>query len=116
MQDFRTAVKEFSMYVDTTVLDEECVRLACLMAACGMEQIAVPAARSAQEEGAALEERFGAELATSYARIAAAGSDEECILPSLLMAMAGKLSCLAAEISLVSDRDAAEVIRSIGGR
>lgn len=32
------------------------------------------------------------------------------------MGMAGKLTALATELSLRSDRDAAEVIRSIGGR
>jgi hypothetical protein len=86
------------------------------MADRGMDQLTLPSARSPQEEGVAMEEAFAAELGKSYARIAAAGSDEECILPSMLMAMAGKLSILATELSLRSDRDAAEVIRSIGGR
>lgn len=104
------------MYVDMTVLDQECVRLACLMADRSMEHLTLPPTRSEPEEGAAIEEEFGAELATSYARIAAAGSDEECILPSLLMAMAGRLSILATEVSLRTDRDVTEVIRSVGGR
>ncbi|ORT54662.1 hypothetical protein [Streptomyces sp. CB03238] len=104
------------MYVDMAVLDQECVRLACLMADRSMEHLTVPEARSPEEQGAALEAEFSAELGKSYARIAAAGSDEECILPSLLMEMAGKLSILATDVSLRSDRDAADVIRSIGGR
>ncbi|MEU1312625.1 hypothetical protein ABZ419_27550 [Streptomyces cinnamoneus] len=104
------------MYVDMAVLDQECVRLACLMADRGMEHLTLPEARSPEEQGAALEAEFSTELGKSYARIAAAGSDEECILPSLLMGMAGKLSTLATELSLRSDRDAAEVIRSIGSR
>ncbi|MFJ2278807.1 hypothetical protein ACIOEZ_32185 [Streptomyces sp. NPDC087866] len=104
------------MYIDMKVLDQECIRLACLMAERGMEHVTLPAARTPQEEGAALEAEFSQELGRSYARIAAAGSDEECILPSLLMEMAGKLSTLATELSLRDDRDAAEVIRTIGGR
>ncbi|UQI49820.1 hypothetical protein M1P56_35615 (plasmid) [Streptomyces sp. HU2014] len=98
------------------VLDQECVRLACFMADRGMEQLTLPSARSPEEEGAALEAEFSAELGKSFARIAAAGSDEACILPSMLMGMAGKLSCLAVELSMRSDRDTAEVIRSIGGQ
>ncbi len=104
------------MYVDMTVLDQECVRLACLMAEHGMEQLTLPSTMSEQEAGEALEEAFAAQLEKSYVRIAEAGSDEACILPSLLMVMAGKLSTLATEVSLRSDRDAVEVIRSIGGR
>ncbi|MFC5724882.1 hypothetical protein ACFP1Z_32520 [Streptomyces gamaensis] len=67
------------MHVDVTVLDEECARLACLMADRGMAQLTLPSARSPEEEGAAIEEEFATELGKSYARIAAAGSDEECI-------------------------------------
>ncbi|OEV12991.1 hypothetical protein [Streptomyces nanshensis] len=104
------------MHVDMAVLDQECVRLASLMADRGMEQLTVPSARTPQEEGAAIEEEFAAELEKSFARIAAAGSDEECILPSLLMVMASKLSILAVDVSLRGDQDAAEVIRAIGGR
>ncbi|MER0476829.1 hypothetical protein ABR737_00400 [Streptomyces sp. Edi2] len=104
------------MYIDMTVLDQECVRLAYLMTDRGMEHLTLPASRSPQEEGAGLEAEFSVELGKSYARIAEAGSDGECILPSLLMVMAGKLSALATELSLRSDREAAEVIRSIGGR
>lgn len=104
------------MYVDLPVLDQEARRLARLMADHGMEHLTLPATRSPQEAGAAIEERFGAELGESYARIAAAGTDEECILPSLVMAMAGQVATLAIEISLRSDRDAAAVIDGIGGR
>lgn len=64
------------MCVDMVVLDQECVRLACLMADRGMESLTLPRSRSPQEEGAALEAEFSAELGKSYARIAAAGSDE----------------------------------------
>ncbi|MFJ2193720.1 hypothetical protein ACIOJE_38190 [Kitasatospora sp. NPDC087861] len=99
-----------------TVLDQECVRLACLMATRGMDRLTVPSEMSPEEVGEALEAEFGAELGKSYVRIAEAGSDEECILPSLLMVMAGKLSVLATEVSLRSDRDTVDVIRSIGGR
>lgn len=104
------------MYVDVATLDQEARRLACLMADHGLEHITLPAARSPEEEGTNLEERFSTELAMSYDRIAAAGSAPECILPSLLMVMAGQTAALAAEIALRSDRDVAEVIRSIGGR
>ncbi|MFJ2589685.1 hypothetical protein [Streptomyces sp. NPDC087538] len=104
------------MYVDMTVLDEECTRLACLMADRSMERLTVPEVRSPEEQGADLEAEFSSELEKSYIRIAAAGSDPECILPSMLMDMAGKLSILATDLSLRSDRDTAEVIRSIGGR
>ena len=78
--------------------------------------LTVPEARSPEEQGAALEAEFSTELARSYALIAEAGSDEECILPSMLMETAGKLSILATDLSLRSDRNAAEVIRSIGGQ
>ncbi|MFE4263309.1 hypothetical protein [Streptomyces sp. NPDC056883] len=104
------------MYVDVKVLDQEVVRLACLMATRGMEDLTLPAQGSPEERGAALEEEFSQELGKSYGRIADAGSDEECILPSLLMGMAGKVSALATELSMRGDRDAAEVIRSIGVR
>lgn len=104
------------MYVDMTVLDQECVRLACLMADRGMDHLILPPPRSPQEEGAALEAEFSAELEKSFDRIVAAGSDAECVLPSMLMQMAGKLTALATELSLRGDRDAAEVIRTIGGR
>jgi hypothetical protein len=104
------------VYVDMAVLDQECVRLACLMADRSMEHLTVPEARSPEEQGAALEAEFSCELERSFARIAAAGSDPECILPSLLMGMAGRLAILATDVSLHGDRDAAEVIRSIGGR
>ncbi|MYV40176.1 hypothetical protein GT030_15205 [Streptomyces sp. SID1328] len=104
------------MYVDMAVLDEECVRLACLMADRSMEHLTIPEARTPQEQGAALEAEFSSELERSFARIAAAGSDPECILPSMLMGMAGKLAILATDVSLHGDRDAATVIRSIGGR
>ncbi|MFE4250217.1 hypothetical protein ACFRU3_12010 [Streptomyces sp. NPDC056910] len=102
------------MYIDVNALDQEARRLACLMADLAMECITLPQARSPEQEGAEIEERFSTELGASHARIAAAGSDEECILPSLLMAMAGQVAALAAEISLQSDRDVVEVIHSIG--
>ncbi|MFG2881082.1 hypothetical protein ACGFYV_01920 [Streptomyces sp. NPDC048297] len=38
------------MYVDVTVLDQECVPLACLMADRGMEHLITPPARSPQEK------------------------------------------------------------------
>lgn len=104
------------MYIDVTALDQECVRLACLLADRGMEHLTLPADGSPQEQGAALEDEFSAELGKSYTRLAEAGYDEECILPSMLMVMVGKLAILATELALRSDRDAAEVIRSIGGR
>ncbi|ARF81992.1 hypothetical protein ACIG0C_29710 [Kitasatospora aureofaciens] len=104
------------MYVDVTMLDQECVRLAGLMAGQGMDRLTLPPTTSLEDDGTALEKAFTAELSASYHRIAAAGSDEECILPSLLMTMTGKLSALATEVALRSDRDVAEVIRSIGGR
>ena len=103
------------MYVDVAAVDQEARRLACLMAENGLEHVTLPAARTPEEQGADIEERFSTELNTSYARIAAAGSDPECILPSLLMAMASQTAALAVEISLRSDRDVADVIRSIGG-
>ncbi|MDX3098982.1 hypothetical protein PV417_31515 [Streptomyces sp. ME19-03-3] len=98
------------------MLDQEARRLALLMAENGMEHLTIPATRSPQDAGVDIEEKFSAELGVSYARLAAAGTEEECILPSLLMAMAGQVATLAIEISLRSDRDAAEVIRTIGGR
>ncbi|MFD0253663.1 hypothetical protein ACFVGX_22415 [Streptomyces sp. NPDC127113] len=104
------------MHVDMAALDEECVRLACLMAERSMEHLTIPEARTPQEQGAALEAEFSSELERSFARIVAAGSDPECILPSMLMSMAGRLAILATDVSLHGDRDAAEVIRSIGGR
>ncbi|MEU3279228.1 hypothetical protein [Streptomyces antibioticus] len=104
------------MYVDMSALDEECTRLACLMADRSMEHLTIPEARSPEEQGAQLEAEFSSELEKSFARIAAAGSDPECILPSMLMEMAGKLAILATDVSLRGDRDAATVIRSIGGR
>ncbi|MEK0097847.1 hypothetical protein WDA79_04885 [Streptomyces sp. A475] len=102
------------MYIDVNALDQEARRLACVMADLAMESVTLPQARSPEQEGAEIEERFSTELGASHARIAAAGSDEECILPSLLMAMAGQVAALAAEISLQSHRDVAEVIRSVG--
>ncbi|MEU2899647.1 hypothetical protein ABZ690_08025 [Streptomyces sp. NPDC006967] len=104
------------MYVDMAALDEECVRLACLMADRSMEHLTIPEARSPEEQGAALEVEFSSELERSFARLAAAGSDPECILPSMLMGMAGRLAILATDVSLHDDRDATDVIRSIGGR
>ncbi|MGW1037593.1 hypothetical protein [Streptomyces antibioticus] len=104
------------MYVDMAALDEECTRLACLMADRSMEHLTVPEPRTPEEQGAALEAEFSGELERSFARIVAAGSDPECILPSMLMGMAGKLAILATDVSLHGDRDAATVIRSIGGR
>jgi hypothetical protein len=103
------------MYIDMTVLDQECTRLACLMAERGMDHLTLPPSRSPQEEDAALEAEFSVELEKSFDKIVAAGSDAECVLPSMLMQMVGKLTALATELSLRSDRDAAEVIRSIGG-
>lgn len=104
------------MYVDMAALDEESVRLACLMADRSMEHLTIPEARTPQEQGDALEAEFSSELERSFARIVAAGSDPECILPSLLMNMAGRLAILATDVSLHGDRDASDVIRSIGGR
>ncbi|GHF35078.1 hypothetical protein GCM10018772_70780 [Streptomyces fumanus] len=106
------------MYVDMAALDEECTRLACLMADRSMEHLTVPDARSPEQQGADLEAEFSSELERSFARIVTAGSDPECILPSMLMAMAGRLAILATDVSLLSDQDtdAATVIRSIGGR
>lgn len=104
------------MYVDMAVLDEECTRLACLMADRSMEHLVVPEARSPEQQGADLEAEFSGELEKAFGRIAAAGSDPECILPSMLMGMAGKLAVLATDVSLHGERDAATVIRSIGGR
>ncbi|MGW2181277.1 hypothetical protein ACWCXX_24890 [Streptomyces sp. NPDC001732] len=95
---------------------EECTRLAVLMADRSIEHLVVPEARSPEQQGADLEAEFSSELENSYVRIAAAGSDPECILPSMLMGMAGKLAILATDVSLRSNRDAAAVIRSIGGR
>lgn len=71
-----------------------------------------------EQQGADLEAEFSSELERSFARIVAAGSDPECILPSMLMGMAGKLAILATDVSLRADpdTDAAKVIRSIGGR
>ncbi|WP_431959354.1 hypothetical protein [Actinacidiphila sp. bgisy160] len=103
------------MDIDLPVLDQEARRLALLMTENGMEHLTIPATRSPQEAGAAIEERFSAELGVAYARLAAAGSDEQAILPSLLMAMAGQVAMLAIELSLRTDRDAADVIRSMGG-
>ncbi|MFJ2864147.1 hypothetical protein [Kitasatospora sp. NPDC087314] len=60
------------MYVDVTVLDQECVRLACLLANRGMDRLTLPPTRSPEDEGEALEEKFGAELGKSYLRLAAA--------------------------------------------
>lgn len=107
------------MYVDMAVLDEECVRLACLMADRSMEHLTVPEARSPEQQGADLETEFSNELERSFARIVAAGSEPECVLPSMLMGMAGRLAVLATDVSLRAadrDTDAAAVIRSIGGR
>ncbi|MCX4481956.1 hypothetical protein OOK44_36885 [Streptomyces cellulosae] len=106
------------MYVDMAALDEECTRLACLMADRSMEHLTIPEARSPEQQGADLEAEFSSELERSFARIVAAGSDPECILPSMLMGMAGKLAILATDVSLRADpdTDAAKVIRSIGGR
>ncbi|WP_405775908.1 hypothetical protein [Streptomyces sp. NBC_01538] len=59
---------------------------------------------------------FSSSLEKPFARIAAAGPGPECILPSMLMGMAGKLAILATDVSLRGDRDAAAVIRSIGGQ
>lgn len=67
------------MYVDMTALDEECTRLACLMADRSMEHLTVPEACSPEEQGASLEADFSSELEKSFARIATAGSDPECI-------------------------------------
>ncbi|OYP10227.1 hypothetical protein CFC35_41255 [Streptomyces sp. FBKL.4005] len=116
MQDTCTVAKESRVYVDMAVLDQECTRLACLMADRSMEHLTVPEARSPEQQGADLEAEFSSELEKAFIRIAAAGSDPECILPSMLMEMAGKLAILATDVSLRSDRDAAAVIRSIGGR
>ncbi|MEU9267282.1 hypothetical protein AB0E04_17780 [Streptomyces sp. NPDC048251] len=104
------------MYVDMTALDEECTRLACLMADRSMEHLSVPEACFPGEQGASLEAAFSSELEKAFARIAAAGSDPECILPSMLLGMAGKLAILATDVSLRGDRGATAVIRSIGGR
>jgi len=104
------------VYIDMNTLDQECTRLACLMAERGTDSLLLPSARTPQEDGQLLEEEFGAELAESFARIAAAGSEVECILPTLLMHMTSKLTCLATELSMRGDGDrgAVDIIRSIG--
>ncbi len=66
------------VYVDVTVLDQECVRLAGLMAGHGMDRLTLPSTTFPEDEGAALEEVFAGELAESCLRVAEAGSDEEC--------------------------------------
>ncbi|MFM9540025.1 hypothetical protein [Streptomyces turgidiscabies] len=104
------------MSVDMTALDEEYTRLAGLTADRSMEHLTVPETCSPAEQGASLEADFSSQLEKSFARIAAAGSDPECILPSMLMGMAGKLAILVTDVSLRGDGDAAAVIRSIGGR
>lgn len=100
------------MYIDMAVLDQECVRLACLMADNGMEHLTLPSERTEEQEGAAIEDVFSVELAKSVTRIAEAGSDRECILPSMVMILAGKLSIFAIMEGLRTDRDAAAVLRA----
>ncbi|MFD1858180.1 hypothetical protein ACFSKR_31325 [Kitasatospora cinereorecta] len=104
------------MYVDMAALDEECVRLACLMADRSMEHLTSPEARSPRSKVRLWRRSSPASWSGPFARLAAAGSDPECILPSMLMGMAGRLAILATDVSLHGDRDAADVIRSIGGR
>ncbi|MFJ9931341.1 hypothetical protein ACIRU5_35645 [Streptomyces misionensis] len=67
------------------------------MADRSMEHLTVPDARSPEQQGADV-------------------ADPKCILPRMLMGMAGKLAILATDVSLRGNRDAAAVIRSIGGQ
>jgi len=111
-----TPTERARMYIDISVLDNECTRLACLLADRGMEHLTVPDPRTPQRAGADLEDEFSDELGKAYARIAEAGSDEDAILPSMIINMASKLAILATDLSIRSDRDASDIIRTIGGR